>query len=117
MTIYISGPMTGHPDLNFPLFNDVALALRMGGWDVINPAELCADKNSAWSDCMRRDIEALMDCDSIVMLPGYEHSRGATLELHIARELGMTVYELSALMCELPRSIPRGSAAKVLVAA
>jgi len=109
--------MTGYPDLNFPLFNDVALALRMAGWNVINPAELCLDKEAPWSECMRRDIEALMHCDSIVMLPGYEHSRGATLELHIARELGMAMHELADLLRELPPSVPMGSAAKVLVAA
>ncbi|NLC35924.1 MAG: DUF4406 domain-containing protein [Alcaligenaceae bacterium] len=111
MTIYISGPMTGHPDLNFPLFADVALALRMAGFDVVNPAELAHQPDDDWVACMRRDIAALVECDSIVMLPGYQRSRGAMLELKVARELGMRVYGLSTLLADLPPSIPLGRAA------
>ena len=111
MTIYISGPMTGYPELNFPLFADVALALRMGGFDVINPAELPQKEDPSWADCMRVDIAALIECESIVMLPGWQRSRGARLELHIARELGLRVYGLHTLLAELPPSIPRGLAA------
>lgn len=111
MTIYISGPMTGHTDLNFPLFADVALALRMAGFDVVNPAELHQKESPSWADCMRVDIAALVECESIVMLPGWQQSRGARLELHIARELGLRVYGLHTLLAELPPSIPRGRAA------
>jgi hypothetical protein len=38
--IYLSGPMTGLPDLNFPAFHAEAARLRALGYDVINPAEL-----------------------------------------------------------------------------
>lgn len=40
---------------------------------------------------MRRDIAALMDCDTVATLPGWEHSKGARLEVLIAERLGMTV--------------------------
>lgn len=116
MTIYISGPMTGHPDLNFPLFADVALALRLAGFDVVNPAELKHQPDDDWVACMRRDIAALVECDSIVMLPGWQNSRGARLELKVARELGMRVYGLSTLLAELPPAIPLGRAALAVAA-
>lgn len=103
--------MTGYPELNFPLFADVALALRMSGFDVVNPAELPMKKDPSWADCMRVDIAALVECDSIVMLPGWQQSRGARLELHIARELGLRVYGMHTLLADLPPSIPRGRAA------
>ena len=41
---------------------------------------------------MRADISALLECDTIVLLPGWPKSRGARLELTIAMELGMDVY-------------------------
>jgi hypothetical protein len=41
--IYLSGPMTGLPDLNFPAFNAAASALRAKGLNVINPAEINID--------------------------------------------------------------------------
>lgn len=97
--------MTGQPDLNRPLFNSVALALRMAGWDAVNPVELNPCDSAAWADCMRKDIVALMGCDSIVMLPGWEKSRGATIEYRLAADLGMTAYTLADLMAELPDHI------------
>lgn len=93
--VYIAGPMTGIPDLNFPTFHRVAARYRADGFDVVNPAEINADPAAAWVDCMRADIRELVTCDAIVLLPGAERSRGATLELHIARALGMGVFELT----------------------
>ena len=92
--IYISGPISNMQDYNFPAFNAMARDLRADGHDVINPAELDAGKDPAslkWSDCLRRDLSALMLCDTIVMLPGWSESRGAQLEHHVACELGFTV--------------------------
>lgn len=103
--LYIAGPMTGHPDLNFPAFHAAAAEYRKKGAFVINPAEmnggdaeiaatakLTAEQYHAhWVRCMKKDINALMTCDGIVMLPGWQKSRGAKLEHHIARNLGLTI--------------------------
>ncbi|MHC8321188.1 DUF4406 domain-containing protein [Pseudomonas sp. GB2N2] len=88
--IYLSGPMTGLPALNFPAFAAMTANLRADGHTVTNPAELNPDGGS-WNDCMRRDITALMNCDTVATLPGWEHSKGARLEVLIAERLGMTV--------------------------
>ena len=93
---YISGAMTGMPDLNFPLFNATAFRLRVEGHDVVNPAEINTDTLALWEDAMRADIAELVTCDAIVMLPGWQASRGATLEHHIARALGMHITEIAA---------------------
>lgn len=87
--VYIAGPMTGLPELNFPAFHAEAARLRAMGYDVVNPAELNTDPAAAWSDCMRVDIAQLVTCQMIAMLPGWQGSRGATLEHHIAVTLGM----------------------------
>jgi len=92
--LYISGPMTGLPELNFPAFHAAADLLRGRGFEVVNPAEINPDPNAAWADCLKQDIRALLDCDGIVMLPGYEGSKGARLELLIAAELGLRVYSI-----------------------
>lgn len=89
-SIYLSGPMTGLPGLNFPAFAAMTDNLRADGHTVTNPAELNPDGDS-WNDCMRRDIAALMYCDTVATLPGWEHSKGARLEVLIAERLGMTV--------------------------
>lgn len=89
--VYISGPMTGLPGLNFPAFHAAASDLRAQGLDVVNPADFGADDGLAWADYLRMDIRALVDCDAVHMLPGWRGSKGARLEHHIAVELGFTV--------------------------
>lgn len=99
--IYLSGPMTGLPDLNFPAFNAAASALRAKGLHVINPAEINPEGEKTWHACMRADIKALCDCDEIALLPGWENSAGAHVELNLAHRLGMRVVALEALIDEV----------------
>lgn len=89
--LYIAGPMSNLPDLNFPAFHAAAALYRSRGAIVINPAELNPNPGMAWSDAMRVDIACLATCDGIVMLDGWTASKGASLEHHIAVALGMTV--------------------------
>lgn len=89
--VYVAGPMTGIADLNFPAFNAATAALRDRGAHVENPAEINPDPDADWYDAMRRDIPRLLTCDTIMLLPGWEKSRGATLEYTIATAMGMTV--------------------------
>lgn len=89
--IYISGAMSGIPEHNFPAFNAEAARLRALGYEVVNPAEVNPDVALSWHECLRQDIKLLCDCDTLALLPGWEHSQGAHLELHIAHRLGMTI--------------------------
>lgn len=80
-------------DWNRAAFSRLAATLRRAGCQVINPAELDAEigLGEEWHVYIRRDIKALADCTGIVLLRGWEKSKGARLELHIALELGMDV--------------------------
>ena len=89
--LYVSGPMTGLPDLNFPAFIAATTKLRSMGFEVISPVEINDDKNAKWEDCLKRDIEELMKCDSIVLLDGWHLSDGTQLEMHIAHRVGMGI--------------------------
>lgn len=118
-TLYLAGPMSGIPDLNFPAFNTEAARLRGWGYHVVNPAELnkgadalVADMRPSehaahWRHCMKRDIQQLMTCDAIALLPGWEKSRGACLERLIADELGMPAYLVTELGIERKSIEPR----------
>lgn len=89
--VYVAGPMTGLPDLNFPAFNAEAAILRAQGLTVINPAEHGIVKGAEWADYLRHDIAGLVSCERIHLLRGWEKSKGARLEFQIATELGMEV--------------------------
>jgi glycosyltransferase involved in cell wall biosynthesis len=94
--IYLSGPMTGLPDYNRPAFAEVAEELRSQGKSVFNPGDIGPTENimpRAWY--MRKDLEALMKSDSVYLLPGWENSPGAQLEVEIARELELPIVQLN----------------------
>ncbi len=100
MRAYIAGPLTGIEDLNFPLFQRVAAALRAKGIDAVNPAEINPDPSAGWQACMKADLAQLVTCDAVVMLPRWQFSRGARLESHVASQLGLQVLDARKLCPE-----------------
>jgi len=88
-TYYLSGPMSSMPDFNYPAFNALAESLRQEGMTVENPAEnpVCG----SWGARIKQAITQLMKCHAIVMLEGWEKSRGANIEFDLALKLGMLV--------------------------
>jgi hypothetical protein len=89
--LYLAGPMTGFEDFNFPAFNKIAADLRVRGYIIENPAEHGVIEDAEWADYMDYDLTRLGLCGMVAVLPGWENSKGARLEVHIARELGMPV--------------------------
>lgn len=99
---YLSGPITD-PDAaqmarNKQAFVDAATALRARGLTVVSPVELCPEDGKPWEWYMRRCIRAMMDCDRLVMLPGWRESLGARLEHDLACRLSMPVRPLAGLL-------------------
>ena len=94
-TVYIAGRMSGLPDLNYPMFHAAASHLRQLGYKVESPAECeLPPETTTWQQFMRSGVTQLMRCDAIVMLPGWEQSRGATAEHTIAQLLDIPVLHL-----------------------
>jgi hypothetical protein len=104
--------MKGIPLFNFPAFDDAEDFLdaqsgvvsvspaqidRENGFDPIHlPADydwnVIPAEAGTREEIIRRDINALLACDAIYMLPGWEHSAGAKAELHLARWAGKEIY-------------------------
>lgn len=95
--IYISGPMSGMPEHNFPAFNAEADRLSSLGYDVVNPAKLNPEPGKSWHDCMRTDLIELLSCDTIALLPGWQKSQGAHLEMHVAHRVGIDIVESAGI--------------------
>ena len=92
MKVYVSGPMTGIPDLNFPLFRRVTDALRAMGHEVVSPVETNDDPNAQWLDCIAADVLSMRGCRAICFLPGYERSKGARIEAIVAEQGNMATW-------------------------
>jgi len=82
--IYLSGPITQNNNAPY-LFADAEERYQKLGI-VINPLKLNKNKTS-WYNAMRKDIALLLECDIIVMLPGWTKSKGAKIEHFIAKSL------------------------------
>lgn len=93
--IYLSGPMTGLPDYNYPAFEVAAKRLREMGNIVKSPAEL--EQEETHEDYMRKCVQELALCDVIALLPGWEDSKGARGEIFIADLLGMQIVDAETL--------------------
>lgn len=93
MRTYISGPITSDPKYK-EHFEAAAKRLRQEGISCWNPAEGEPDPKKTWADYMREDLAALLRCRAIYMLKGWRRSKGARLELYVAKALGyMVLYE------------------------
>jgi hypothetical protein len=97
--------MTGYKEWNFPAFFKAEEELKSLGFDVINPAhndganidealESARFAKRDWSWYMRRDLTYVMECDAICVLEGWRESKGARLEVHVAKALGMPIMVL-----------------------
>jgi hypothetical protein len=99
--------MSGIKEHNFPAFRTAAHVLREMGITVWSPVEMDEQEgydghevepgSAEWSHYLARDLGVVCDrnVDGVVVLPGWENSRGAALEVHVARELGKQVWSLT----------------------
>jgi hypothetical protein len=94
-TLYLSGPMRGFENYNYPVFNTLAEQLRDAGFTVHNPAENFPNEEPGtrtYSEYMRLDIASVLNSTGIVLMPGWERSEGAKFEATTARLIGLKFY-------------------------
>lgn len=91
MKLYIAGPMTGYPGHNLSAFAQAADQLRDHGYDAVNPGQRGVIEGWSWADYLREDLRLLLDCTGVALLNGWEGSRGALVEVHVAKHLSMPV--------------------------
>ena len=94
MKVYIAGPITGHPDYA-DYFAKAEVIIRHMGATVLNPAILPA--GFTWDEYISMTMAMLNVCDTIVMLPGWEDSRGAMREYRQALATGKAILEFTSL--------------------
>jgi hypothetical protein len=90
--VYISGPVTGMTDDNRTEFQIAEAAIRHKGHEPVNPLTLAHDHGKTWAEYMKVDLEALLHVDAVLVLNGWQFSRGANIEVTLAVDIGIPVY-------------------------
>lgn len=118
--------MTGLPGLNYAAFDAAKARAISAGHEVVSPADIgretgfMGDESQAITPIellgiASRDLEALMSCHAIVLLPGWERSKGARAEKAVAEWIGLSVLDavdfqiLTAIASAQARVPPRAS--------
>lgn len=105
---YLAGPMRGLPGCNFeaffaaerkwsvhPLIGKIVNPARMDVETLkfVPPPEQTAISSMDLRLCLKRDLSAICDeCEAMIMLPGWENSRGAVTEHALAKALNLKIF-------------------------
>ncbi len=118
--LYLAGPMSGYEEWNYPAFDTHARWLRGRGYGVVSPAERSRDRGfderaphgAFTSDDYRKSMihnyRALLTCDGVALLPGWEKSTGALLERRLAMQAGLAIFYVDASREYLERELVVG---------
>ena len=107
--IYLAGPITDLPNLNKEEFKKYEEKFLNLNFEVINPHNLFTkeeidkidkeledgkiNKDEHWAFFMKKCIPEMIKSDLIAMLPKWEKSKGANLEVYNARSLYMPIVD------------------------
>lgn len=103
LKIYLSGAITGREAEAKKEFAEAEKRLKQAvkksyaknGTEVINPFKILPlNKKHRHEDYLKADIKVLCDCIALINIKnkGWEKSKGAKLERHIAKQLKIDVY-------------------------
>ena len=92
MKIYISGKISGLPFTEVvKKFADAEARIKKTQNTPINPLKNGVPVAAEWIKHMERDIELLMKCDAILLLPDWHKSHGARIEKAIAEGMNLII--------------------------
>jgi hypothetical protein len=78
--------------MNFPAFFAAEEALRTKGHKVLNPARNEVEGDLTWAQYMGMDMRDLMGAQAVALLPGWENSKGARIEVAYARKMALPLF-------------------------
>lgn len=112
LLVYLSGKISGLPDLNKPKFVAAADLIKWSAQvdhsllnqdagtfvHVIIPHELPDHHHDkSWASYMRECVKAMTQCEVMYVLDDWKDSKGALCEVFIAKIFGIPIYEVETL--------------------
>lgn len=89
---YISLPISGKH--SYEISRNLGLGckyLQAEGYQIVTPYDASPNANASYAEHMGKDIQALLECDVVLMMPGWEDSRGCQCEKATAEIYGKEI--------------------------
>lgn len=89
---YISLPISGKHC--YEISRNLGLGckyLQAEGYQVVTPYDASPNKNASYAEHMGKDIQTLLECDVVLMMPGWEQSKGCQCEKATAEIYGKEI--------------------------
>lgn len=100
--VYLSGPMDGLPNNNKVEFQLAEAYYRDLGFEVVNPHRLSEALDlynsetglnpPTYCEYLLNDLNALIECDMMVLLKDFKRSFGCSIEIAFAHKAGIPMY-------------------------
>lgn len=88
-TVYLSGAISGLKKSAVAKdFAEAETRLKLMGFGVVSPLSNGLSEKDSWEEHMRADIAMMMGCNAVYIVNNIATSKGAKLELSIAKALG-----------------------------
>ena len=105
MKVFISGPITGMPNLNREAFADAEELIRSYGHEPVNPHVICAHldpERDSHERFMDTCLSNLLSCDAIYKLKNPHNSLGMELEAQYAQCHGIPDFSTRVSFAYIP---------------
>jgi len=87
MPYYLAGPRTGVPHNNLPSFEEALVTLRRTH-EIFCPAEIIEGGTEL---SKAESYRQLLECDGLILLPGWAGSNGTKAEVMFATQIGKQI--------------------------
>jgi hypothetical protein len=90
--IYIAGAISGEDweQAKSKFKRAQRILEEFGDYDVVNPCDHEIE-NGTWEGYMKQGIRELIECDGLLALDSWSYSRGAQIEVRLAKDLGLFI--------------------------
>lgn len=91
--VYLSLPISGY-DLNERIETALQMEVNLHalGYDTFNPLSNGLPRKATTQEHMKADIKAMLDCDIVLFMSGFNRSAGCHTELTVAMATGMEIW-------------------------
>lgn len=96
--IYIAGKYTAPSAAEIAANTEAACAVgrqvrALGLVPIVPHVAVCPEEGLSWGQAMQECLAILGDCDGILLIPGWDRSRGALMEYDFAQQQQIPTFE------------------------